>query len=92
MEHTESQKAEFMATYASRRTRQIVVSVALIALLVPVAISSERVKGLTGLLFVLVLMAVAFSLKNWRCPACNAYLGRCFNPRFCQKCGVQLRG
>jgi hypothetical protein len=27
---------------------------------------------------------------QWRCPSCNAYLGRSYYPKFCQKCGIQL--
>jgi hypothetical protein len=41
---------------------------------------------------VLVLGALAFTLRNWRCPACEKYLGRSFNPKHCQNCGIQLRG
>jgi rubrerythrin len=35
--------------------------------------------------------ALIFSFVNWRCPACTRYLGRGWNPKFCPKCGVQLR-
>lgn len=37
-----------------------------------------------------ILVALVFSLINWRCPACNKYLGKGPNPKFCSKCGVQL--
>jgi hypothetical protein len=90
MEYTELQKAEFREAYAARRTRQLVFTVVFIVLIVPVAIASDRVKGLPILLFILVFGGLAFSLRNWRCPACNGYLGRTFNPKFCQKCGAQL--
>jgi len=40
---------------------------------------------------VLVAAAVIFSFANWRCPACNGYLGRGINPKFCSKCGTELR-
>ena len=92
MEYTETQKAEFRELFAARRTRQIVFTVVFIALLAPVAIASEKVRGLVVLMIVLIAAGVAFSLRNWRCPACNGRLGRCHNPKFCQKCGVQLRG
>jgi len=42
-------------------------------------------------LAVFVVGALVFSFKNWRCPACNGYLGKAFNPRYCSKCGVELR-
>lgn len=28
--------------------------------------------------------------RNWRCPACDEYLGRAFNPRHCRQCGMEL--
>ena len=31
-----------------------------------------------------------FTFRNWRCPACNGYLGRAMSPKFCPKCGAQL--
>ena len=34
---------------------------------------------------------VIFSLQNWRCPACNGYLGKAISPRFCSKCGAALQ-
>jgi len=40
---------------------------------------------------VLVVGLLAFSLWNWRCPSCRAYLGRGLSPRFCRHCGQQLR-
>jgi len=32
-----------------------------------------------------------FSLYNWRCPACNKYLGKQRSPKYCSKCGVALQ-
>jgi hypothetical protein len=49
------------------------------------------VTAIAPLSFVLVAGALIFSLRNWRCPACNRYLGRTFNPRYCQGCGFELR-
>jgi len=31
------------------------------------------------------------SIINWRCPACNKYLGRSMDPKVCRKCGVKLQ-
>jgi rubrerythrin len=39
----------------------------------------------------LVVGALVFSLKNWRCPACDKYLGKGISPSFCPKCGVALQ-
>jgi hypothetical protein len=35
---------------------------------------------------------VIFSVRNWRCPACNMSLGRAFNPKHCRNCGIALHG
>jgi hypothetical protein len=43
------------------------------------------------LFLVLIIGALVFSLKNWRCPACDRYLGKVWNPRHCHSCGVALR-
>ena len=40
---------------------------------------------------VVTVGVVYFSLLNWRCPSCKGYLGKSINPKFCSKCGVQLR-
>jgi predicted RNA-binding Zn-ribbon protein involved in translation (DUF1610 family) len=34
---------------------------------------------------------LVFSLRNWRCPACNKYLGKGTLPHYCPNCGVELR-
>ena len=39
----------------------------------------------------LVVGVLAFSLWNWRCPACRRSLGRGMSPRFCRHCEQQLR-
>jgi hypothetical protein len=38
-----------------------------------------------------ILLGLLFSLKNWRCPACDSYLRKNTNPKFCPKCGVKLQ-
>ena len=37
------------------------------------------------------VVVIVLSVVNWRCPACNGYLGRSMLPRFCNKCGERLR-
>jgi len=46
---------------------------------------------LTGVAGVVVVAYVIFSIWNWRCPACNRYLGKGMNPAFCAKCGAKLK-
>ena len=43
-------------------------------------------------LVAIVVGWVIFNSRNWRCPACDNYLGRAFNPKHCHNCGIELRG
>lgn len=40
---------------------------------------------------VLIAAFIGFSAVNWRCPACNKYLGSDINRRICRKCRTRLR-
>jgi Zn finger protein HypA/HybF involved in hydrogenase expression len=50
---------------------------------------SEQEQG--TIMIAIVLSAVAFSWRNWRCPACNKYLGKSLWLAFCPACGVPLK-
>ena len=100
MEYTQEQLDGFRTSFARKRRRQIILIVPLFAVIILVAAASDdsssniaglpaAVVGTMGIL--LILGALAFSLYNWRCPACNGYLGRSASPRFCSKCGVPLQ-
>ena len=39
----------------------------------------------------LIAAFIGFSAVNWRCPACNKYLGTDINRRICRKCRTRLR-
>jgi hypothetical protein len=41
----------------------------------------------------IALMAVAgyYHWRTWRCPSCEAGLGRDWSPQYCQHCGTRLR-
>ena len=52
---------------------------------------SEAVLGPISLVAI-VIGWVNFHGRNWRCPACDNYLGRAFNPKHCRRCGMELRG
>ena len=39
---------------------------------------------------VLIASFIGFSVANWRCPACNKYLGSDINRRICRKCRTRL--
>jgi hypothetical protein len=100
MEYSEQQKQEFRSRFAARRRKHYMVTGPFIMMII-LFVSAEFTGGLVlGFIpessfapyFVLVAMgAFIFSLFNWRCPACNKYIGRGFNPNYCSKCGVGLR-
>jgi hypothetical protein len=100
MQYLEQQLEDFKAEFARRRKRQLLVSLPLAAVVILFAIFSRTAEApplglppaVLGIaVFVLVLGAIAFSLSNWRCPACNKYLGKGISPSFCPKCGVPLQ-
>jgi len=101
MEYTEQHKAAFKEQFLLRRKRQIVLAIPLVVLVVVFAAlgegkNGEAVLGLSpaviGPAFLLfVVGALVFSLRNWRCPACDGYLGKGINPRFCPGCGAALQ-
>ena len=99
--YTEQQKRQFQDEFRTRRSRQMMVSLPMMALVLGAALlhdkKTDTIAGFSSAIFggtmlVLVLGVLAFSFKNWRCPACNSYLGRSLSPRFCPKCGAQLGG
>lgn len=101
-EYTEEQKAEFRQQFSIRRKRQIILTVPLVALSLGFAALVDERSGsisILGLplsvagpaLLAFVLGAVVFTFKNWQCPACDRYLGKGINPRFCTKCGAGLQ-
>jgi len=97
MPYTEQQQAEFIAVFATRRRNQYLATVPVLAVLVLTLFANGRstvfgipMAWITAAVMVLVFGALGFSLFNWRCPACNGYLGRTLGPRFCSRCGVQL--
>lgn len=95
-----ARKVEFKKSFAARRRRQFLVVAPLLALIVGLAAAADpRTQAVLGVpaatwapaVFSALAGAAVYSLFNWRCPACNRYLGRQWNPRFCSKCGVPLR-
>jgi hypothetical protein len=99
LQHSEAEKAQFKQLYATRRRNQLMVSISLVAVIIAVVLTEDRGGGtilglsrqVVGPIFLAIVAAALFySFRNWRCPACNKYLGRAFNPRHCQNCGVEL--
>jgi hypothetical protein len=92
---------EVLAEFRKRRVRQYIAIVPAILSLVVVLIAGKSdPRGIAGVpmsvlgpvCFGLIFAVVIFSFINWRCPACNAYLGRGGSPTFCRKCGERLQG
>jgi len=100
MPYTSEQEAEFKRQFAARRKRQITLAVPLIGAIIAVALlgdsDQQEFLGLPSAawgagFFLLVAGALIFSFRNWRCPACDRYLGKQMSPKFCSKCGVVLQ-
>jgi hypothetical protein len=99
MEITEQQLVEFRKQFAARRGRQKFVAVPLVLLLLVLYFASDKDAGtvfgqsliVVAPVFAAVLLGTAlFSWRNWRCPACDRYLGRSAGQKVCGKCGVVL--
>ena len=87
---------KYKREYAERRRRQTWSLVPVGFLAVLVAMGGASALGLSEGAFLIVLGVVilsffGFSLLNWRCPSCGAYLGQRLNPRECRACGTVLR-
>jgi hypothetical protein len=95
--------SEFKREFATRRGRQVWILVLFMVPVVVVAMAKRNHPGpllavmgipirawLIGV-FALLLVAVALSLRNWRCPACGGPLTRTLNHPYCPRCGAQLQ-
>lgn len=100
MEYSELQKHEFKSQFVARRRRQLIIAAPLVLIVILLVTANEEAGLVLGSIPILVFAPVAlvaiiagiiFSLINWRCPACNKYLGKTINPAFCSKCGTALR-
>jgi hypothetical protein len=103
MEYTTQQQEDFKREFAARRKRQLMVAIPFVALIAGFAAfarvgsaDGETLGGVPLLLWAgiglaLIIGVLIFSVRNWRCPACDKYLGRNANMSFCPKCGVALR-
>jgi hypothetical protein len=100
MQYVEQQLAEFKAEFAKRRRRQLLAAIPIVAIIVLRVVLDKEAEAsflgqsgglVIGGALVVILGTIAFSLWNWRCPACNKYLGKGISPAFCAKCGVALR-
>ena len=95
MEYTQEQLAGFKAEFAKRQKRQLAVAGIIFAGAISMMILRHRspLESPVGLVLLIGAMAaiLIFSFQNWRCPACEKYLGKGGFPRFCPRCGVALK-
>jgi hypothetical protein len=84
--------------FARRRARQlrlglVVFPVAMMAVWLKHSAQVDRYLSALSVVLLTIVAAAAlvFSITNWRCPACNVYLGKRANPGACPKCGARLR-
>ncbi len=98
MEYTDQQKEQFKHEFAVRRKRQIILAIPVVAFVILAVLSDKVGVNVFGIsrqtigvsFFIFVVCALIFSFRNWRCPACDRYLGKGM-PRYCPKCGVELQ-
>ena len=103
MPYTGQQGSQFKREYAARRRTQIAISALFMVPVVVVALAKRNHPGsldaimgipirmwLIGFL-ALFLVAIALSLRNWRCPACGGPLSRTLNHTICRRCGAELQ-
>ena len=100
MQYTQEQQDGFKDEFAARRKRQLLASLAVVPMLLIVFTADEKAgTALAGIplavvapiAFLLIVGLLVFSFRNWRCPACEKYLGKGIGPAFCPKCGVALK-
>jgi uncharacterized membrane protein YvlD (DUF360 family) len=103
MPYTAQQGSQFKREFAARRQRQVLISALFMVPVVVVAIAKRNHPGplvaimgmpirrwLVGF-FALIVVAVALSLRNWRCPACGGPLSRSLSHTICRRCGAELQ-
>ncbi len=79
-----------------RSRRRTCVIIAVVGICLSVSAAGGGIAGMPRefvdtVAFGLVVGVVLFSFVNWRCPACDGYLGKGASPKFCRKCGTQLQ-
>ena len=98
--YTDRERAAFKDAYAKRWRKKLMMIALLFAVMTALAVTEDddTIVGIpapvSGPIALVVIFAgwVVVENGNWRCPACNEYLGRAFNPKRCRGCGIELRG
>jgi hypothetical protein len=83
---------DIRAEFQRRFWRQIIVAIVLgIVLVVVFFVAPDKDEWAKYAFFFAVIPGLGFTFWNWRCPACNSYLGKGAFPRFCPKCGTRFK-
>jgi hypothetical protein len=95
MDYTEERALAFRREFSRRRGRNLAVVLPCAALIIAFAMGGGAL-GFTGNArlvppLVLALIVVGVSMRYWRCPACDGYLGKALNPVACRHCDFTLR-
>jgi uncharacterized membrane protein YhaH (DUF805 family) len=89
-----------LVEFKRRRRRQLFVYICLLVLFVAALWLHDLPGGarytlgeniFIAVVAIILIGLTAFSLQNWRCPFCDRFLGRDFNPHFCPRCGARLK-
>ena len=100
MEYTDQQLTEFKSEFARRKRNQFIAAAPVILLVIAAIFFDEKLEelfkgvppaALASGLGIALIGLFAFSYRNWRCPACNSYLGKSTSMKHCPKCGVSLK-
>ena len=69
-----------------RRSQKMIIIACVLAIPCAYFLTTQFMFGL-----VLLIGVYIWAIYHWRCPSCRGNLGRGFNPKFCNRCGVRLR-
>ncbi len=95
----QAQSQNRQKVFRERRNRQWMVTAPMVLLVIAAMWfrdhPGQALMGVGANVFFSVFLAslalvTIFTFRNWRCPACNGYLGKAISPKFCPKCGSQL--
>lgn len=89
MEPNTESKPEIIAEFNRRRIRQVIAVLPVVAIMIPTLSTENTVLG--WIFGVILVIYIAFTFKNWRCPSCNGWLGKGISPNYCRNCGVRLQ-
>ncbi len=80
-----------VASFRRKRTRHLVVLGAVLVSFLYMAVTGGRNTSVGSVLLLVMFAALLFNMVDWRCPACDRYLGKTISPAYCSKCGAPLR-